>query len=181
MKRLGAVAAMLVLAAVGAGAATSGHALTIYAVATKGQYANHADDRARGVLDNPFNADEDKPTGNGKASRAGDNALIALKLYSDSSFKKQIGSGTYSCTFTTGKVALCEADFELNDGAMTASGPTNFARHDIHPRGERRHREVPRRPRPGLLGASRQGAPAHVRLPLSPGASGSGRASGRRS
>ncbi len=127
MKRLGAVAAMLVLAAVGAGAATAGHSLTIYAVATNGQYANHADDRARGVLDNPFNADENKPTGNGKATRAGDNALIALKLYSDPSFKKQIGSGTYSCTFTTGKVALCEADFELNDGAMTASGPTNFA------------------------------------------------------
>src|SRR5262249_47273962 len=126
MKRLGAVAALLLLAAVAAGTARASHSLTIFAVATKGQYANHADDRARGVLDNPFTADENKPTGNGKATRAGDNALIALKLYSEPSFKKQIGSGTYSCTFTTAKVALCEADFELNDGAMTASGPTNF-------------------------------------------------------
>ena len=126
MRRLAAVAAVAFLAAVGAGVASAGHSLTIYAVATKGQYANHADDRARGVLDNPFNADEDKPTGTGKKTRAGDNALIALKLYSDSSFKKQIGSGTYSCTFTTAKVALCNADFELNDGSMTASGPTNF-------------------------------------------------------
>ena len=56
-----------------------GHSLTIYAVATKGQYANHADDRARGVLDNPFNADENKLPANGKATRAGDNALIALQ------------------------------------------------------------------------------------------------------
>jgi hypothetical protein len=126
MRRVAALTTFLFLAAVGAGTAHAGHSLTIYAVATKGQYANHADDRARGVLDNPFNADENKPTGNGKKTRAGDNALIAFKLYSDSSFKKQIGSGTYSCTFTTAKVALCEADFELNDGAMTASGPTNF-------------------------------------------------------
>jgi len=126
MRRLAAVAAVAVLAAVGAGTAGAGHSLTIYAVATKGQYADHADDRARGVLDNPFNADENRPTGSGKKTRAGDNALIALKLYSDPSFKKRIGSGTYSCTFTTAKVALCNADFELNNGSMSASGPTNF-------------------------------------------------------
>ena len=126
MRRLAAAAAIAVLAAVGAGTASAGHSLTIYAVATKGQYANHADDRARGVLDNPFNADENKLPANGKATRAGDNALIAFKLYSDPSFKKQIGSGTYACTFTTAEIALCNADFELNDGAMTASGPTNF-------------------------------------------------------
>jgi hypothetical protein len=119
-------AAVLVLAAVAAGAANATHSLTIYAVSTKGQYANHADDRARGVLDNPFNADENKLPDNGKGTRAGDNALISFKLYSDPSFKKQIGSGTYSCTFTTAKVALCEADFELSNGGMSASGPTNW-------------------------------------------------------
>ncbi len=119
-------AAVLVLATGVSATAGATRSLTIYAVATKGQYANHADDRTRGALTNPFNVDADKPTSNGKASRAGDNALIALKLYSDSSFKKQIGSGTYSCTFTIARIALCAADFELSNGAMTASGPTNF-------------------------------------------------------
>lgn len=120
-----AAAALFVATAVSS-AASATRSLTIYAFATKGQYANHADDRTRGALTNPFNADADKPTSNGKASRAGDNALIALKLYSDASFKKQIGSGTYSCTFTVARIALCAADFELSNGTMTASGPTNF-------------------------------------------------------
>jgi len=112
--------------AASARAASANHTLTIYAVSTKGQYADHSDDRKRGVLDNPFNADENQIKGNGSTVRVGDNALIEFKLYSDKSFKKQIGSGTYSCTFTTAHIALCEADFELADGMMSATGPANF-------------------------------------------------------
>jgi hypothetical protein len=126
MSRAWIVAAAVVVAVGLSATASATRSLTIYAVATKGQYANHADDRTRGALTNPFNADANNPTSNGKASRAGDNALIALKLYSDASFKNQIGSATYSCTFTVARVALCAADFELDNGAMTASGPTNF-------------------------------------------------------
>jgi hypothetical protein len=118
------VAGALVAAA--AAAAPAGRNFTIYAVSTQGQYANHADDRSRGNLDNPFNADAPVPKGKGKASRVGDNALIGFKLYSDSSYKKQIGSGSYSCTFTSAHVALCEASFQLDDGSMAASGPTNW-------------------------------------------------------
>ena len=168
MRRLAAVAAVAFLAAVGAGVASAGDSLTIYAVATKGQYANHADDRARGVLDNPFNADEDKPTGTGKKTRAGDNALIALKLYSDSSFKKQIGSGTYSCTFTTVKGGPLQRGLRAERRLDDRLGADQLRLHDLHPRGQRRHRKVPRCARAGLLGAARQGAPAHVRLAAPP-------------
>jgi hypothetical protein len=121
-----AAAFAFVAGAMLATAANARRTFTIYAVSTQGQYANHADDRSRGTLDNPFNADLPAPTGKGKASRVGDNALIGFKLYSDSSYNKRIGSGSYSCTFTSAHVALCEASFQLDDGSMTASGPTNW-------------------------------------------------------
>jgi hypothetical protein len=116
----------LLLIVTPASARTANRTLTIYALATQGRYANHKDDRARGALDNPFNADENAIKGNASGNRVGDNALIGFKLYSDAALKNQIGSGTYSCTFNSAHIALCEADFQLNDGAMFASGPTDF-------------------------------------------------------
>jgi hypothetical protein len=130
LRHAGAIAATALLAVgvvgTSAGAVSSAHALTIYAVATRAQYADHADDRARGEVTNPFNADTKALKGTGKGSRAGDNALYSFKLYSDPSFKKLIGSAVYSCTFNSAHVALCTADFELSGGAMSASGPTDF-------------------------------------------------------
>jgi hypothetical protein len=122
---IAAAALVVFVIATPAGALTSTRTITIYALSTQGRYANHKDDRARGALHNPFNADEKAVKGSG--TRVGDNALIGFKLYSDPSLKKQIGSGTYSCTFNSAHVALCEADFQLDHGAMFASGPANFS------------------------------------------------------
>jgi hypothetical protein len=104
--------------------------LTIYAVATRASFTNHADDRARGSGANPFNVDAKKlppPPKGGKGPQAGDEARYTFKLYSDRRFKHQIGSASYSCTFNFGNVALCKADFELNGGALIATGPADFA------------------------------------------------------
>jgi hypothetical protein len=113
-----------------AATATAGRALTVYAVATRVQFTNHADDRVRGEGKNPFNIDVKKlpiPKSNGKGPQAGDEARFAFKLYSDPGFKHPIGSASYSCTFNFGNKALCKADFELSAGAIIASGPANFA------------------------------------------------------
>ena len=103
--------------------------LVVYAKTTKLQFINHADDRRRGDITNPFNADTNLPpppkanTGN-KGTRAGDNALVQIKLYADASLTRSIGSAVYSCTFNFAQHATCDAEFELNNGSMTGSGPT---------------------------------------------------------
>jgi hypothetical protein len=124
-----ALLAFAPLAGPGATAAAT-RSLTIYALATKVQLTDHSDDRQRGLKSNPFNVDtKTLPPifkGNGKGSHAGDEALFSFKLYSDPALKKRIGSATYRCTFTFGNQALCQADFELDNGAMFASGPADF-------------------------------------------------------
>lgn len=109
-----------------AGESTAKRALTIYAVAARAQYTDHFDDRIRGDFRNPFNVDTKIPPPKGKGPQAGDNALYSFKLYSDSAFKKRVGSAVYSCIITFAHRALCEADFQLNSGAMFASGSANF-------------------------------------------------------
>ena len=133
-KLSGALIAAVVVAAVCASTpaiAARTRSLVVYAKTTKLQFLNHADDRARGNTTNPFNADTKLPpppkanTGN-KGTRAGDNALIQLKLYADPQLTKAIGSAVYSCTFNFAQQATCDADFELSDGSMTGSGPADL-------------------------------------------------------
>jgi len=123
-----AAAAVLGVGAV-AGPAAAAKGLRIYAVATRAQFSNHADDRVRGSGSNPFNVDVKKlprPKSKGNGPQAGDEALFTFKLYSDAAFNHQIGTAVYSCTFNFGHVALCKADFELNNGALFAAGPADF-------------------------------------------------------
>ena len=126
---LAIVATALLAAVAPAGQAAGTKGLTIYAVATRAQFTNHADDRVRGSGSNPFNVDVKHlptPKTTGKGPQAGDEALFTFKLYSDAAFKHQIGTAVYDCTVNFGHMALCKADFELHNGALFASGPTNF-------------------------------------------------------
>jgi hypothetical protein len=126
-----ALAAAVLAAAVAlpaGGAAAANRTLTVYARATHAQFLNHADDRKRGAIKNPFNADENLPPKETKGGgpQAGDNALYQFKLYRDSSLKQSIGTAVYSCTVGFAHEAICEADFELNGGGLFASGPASF-------------------------------------------------------
>lgn len=131
------IAATAALFAVGllsssAEAASDTHQLTIYARATQAQFVNHSDDRSRAIDANPFNADtkslipltKKKEQGNGPFP--GDNALYSFKLFSDAGLKKSVGSAVYSCTYNFSHQAICDANFQLNGGAMFASGPADF-------------------------------------------------------
>jgi len=126
------LAAVAVAAATIAASAPAAKSLTVYALATQYQFEDHEDDRERGLADNPFNVDTKSlppilKQGRGKGGQVGDKALYVFKLFGDAKLKKRVGSATYSCTFNFGNRALCQADFELNGGAMFASGPANFS------------------------------------------------------
>jgi hypothetical protein len=106
-----------------------------YAKATHAQFINHADDRARGNITNPFDADTPPtpPNANSakKGARAGDNALFTLKLYSDRKLTRLVGTAAYNCTFNFGQQAICEDQFLLGDGTMIAMGPADLTTGDL--------------------------------------------------
>jgi len=137
-----ALAALVATAAAAAAVPTAqaradGRSLFFYAKPTQAQFINHADDRARGLKSNPFNADIDLPpppkaNAGKKGGRAGDNALFAFKLYSGPNLTRLVGTAVYNCTFNFAHEAICEADFEFARGSMVAMGParlgSNFSR-----------------------------------------------------
>lgn len=125
-----AVAAAAALAVPVAQATPQERSFVLYAKATGAQFVNHADDRARGDIINPFNADTlpTPPSANSakKGARAGDNALFILKLFADASLKRPVGDAVYSCTFNFAQEAICSATFETRSGTMFAMGPAKL-------------------------------------------------------
>jgi hypothetical protein len=122
------IAVLAALALAPSAAAAGTRTLTLYAYATQVRFADHADDRSRGILKNPFNADTKSlaPKTTGKGPQAGDSARFSFKLYSDAGLKRSAGSAVYNCTFNFAHHALCEALYELKTGTLFASGPTDF-------------------------------------------------------
>jgi hypothetical protein len=111
-------------------AATGPRVLTIFTVASGVQFINTADDRARGVTNNPFDATTNKlrpkvsETGNGPFP--GDVAVFGFNLYTTSALKKDVGEASYTCFFNYARRALCQAYYELGGGTLTAAGPVDF-------------------------------------------------------
>jgi hypothetical protein len=106
--------------------------LTVYAVASRAQFVDHSDDRARGATKNPFNINVDALLPKSKAKQKGggpypgDDVLYAFRLYRDARLTRPLGEADYSCTFSFNKQAFCSADFHLKGGTIFASGPTDF-------------------------------------------------------
>jgi hypothetical protein len=105
--------------------------VTVYSVATGVQFINSADDRARGVVNNPLDPAANKlqpnvaaDTGNGPY--AGDVALYRLKLFAGPTLKRSAGSAVYTCYFNYTRHALCQAYYVLKGGTLVASGPIDF-------------------------------------------------------
>ena len=107
---------------------TKGRSFVVYAKPTRAQFVDHNDDRKRGDFKNPFDPDllPTPPNANSgkKGARAGDNALFGFKVYADAKLTRPIGDAIYSCTFNFAEEAICEANFTLTGGTMTAMGPT---------------------------------------------------------
>ena len=116
--------------AVPAPAATHGRSFVLYAKVKRAQFINHADDRKRGAVANPFNPDSLSAPPNAntgkKGARAGDNALFSLELYSDRNLTRPVGTASYSCRFNFAHEAMCDADFTLSRGTIVAMGPARL-------------------------------------------------------
>jgi len=110
--------------------AKAGRSFVVYAKPTRAQFVNHADDRVRGKITNPFDPDllPTPPNANSgkKGARAGDDALFSFALYSDADLTRRIGNAIYSCTFNFAQEAICEANFTLRGGTMIAMGPAQL-------------------------------------------------------
>ena len=102
----------------------------VYGKPTRAQFINHADDRERGKIQNPFGSDflPTPPSANTgkKGARAGDKALFSLRLYADRKLTRPVGTAIYSCTFNFAQEAICTGDFQLGGGTMIAMGPANL-------------------------------------------------------
>jgi len=116
----------------GAQAAGGKARMTLFAVATRAQFMNHADDRMRGMSTNPFNVNtkalvivtQGKEKGNGPFP--GDDILYSFNLYKDNEHKQRAGRAMFTCYFNFVKHAICDSYFELKDGVLLASGSVVF-------------------------------------------------------
>jgi hypothetical protein len=126
-------AGLLAVAAASSARAASQTTLTVYAVPTSAHFMDHADDRQRGIGNNPFNVDTKalEPLTKKKEEAAGgpfpgDQATYQFKLFGNPSLTKSIGTATIYCTYNFNQKAECDALFTLKSGALFASGPIDF-------------------------------------------------------
>jgi hypothetical protein len=106
--------------------------LTVDAVATTAQFMNHADDRIRGMSNNPFTPEaqslviiaKGKEKDNGPFP--GDDVLYSFSLRSVKSRTQAAGSAIFTCYYDFLKRATCDAYFDLANGLVLASGQVTF-------------------------------------------------------
>ena len=105
------------------------HRLVLYSVATKEEFNDHSDDRARGNANNPFGnfaqskAYTPEP---GLGPFAGDRAIFVFKLYSDASLKDSIGSATFACQYGFSKQGICQVEYILGSSSLIGMGGLDF-------------------------------------------------------
>jgi hypothetical protein len=126
--------AALFASAVASGSAGSATGkILVYAVPTRAQFLNNADDRQRAIINNPFTANTAKlmtvMKGHEKTTGPlpGDTALYSFNLYTSASMKKKAGTAVYTCDYNFNSKALCQAYYELSGGTLLASGPVDFS------------------------------------------------------
>jgi hypothetical protein len=93
------------------------------------QFVNNADDRTRGIGNNPFgNFNDSAPvTKTGSGPFPGDEALFSFNLYTNVDRKTKAGSAIFRCYYNFSKNAFCDVSFQLTGkGTLTAVGAFNF-------------------------------------------------------
>jgi hypothetical protein len=133
--RVGALVALLLALALSSSTAeasarvASKSQLVVYSLATAEQFVNNADDRARGIGNNPFGNFKDKVAvveekGNGPF--AGDEVVFLFGLYRDRSASHLVGQATLTCNYYFSKNAFCQGVYTLGASVIFANGAFNF-------------------------------------------------------
>ena len=113
----------------GATSAAKAQRLAIYSVASREEFNDHSDDRARGGANNPFGNFQGSQSATREAGAgpfAGDRATFVFKLYSDAALTKSVGSATFACEYGFSKQGICKVVYELKDGSLIGIGLLNF-------------------------------------------------------
>jgi hypothetical protein len=107
---------------------------TIYSQTKSQQFLDHADDRSRGLGNNPFGTAGDSQIVTNEAGNGpfpGDNAYFSFRIYSDPLRTKRIGSATYACSYNFNKNAYCEVQYAFKDGTIVGGGAFSFNSYDF--------------------------------------------------
>ena len=111
-------------------ATTGVQRFTFYSSVKNERYINNVDDLSRGEGHNPFgNVSSVKPPTNEKTSGplAGDEAMYAFDLFTNSDLKTKAGSVIFVCWYNFNRNALCDAAFQLSGGTLIGKGAFNFS------------------------------------------------------
>ena len=104
--------------------------LTIFTVASDVQFINTADDRARGAINNPFDAATNKlrpkTSGGGDGPFPGDIVVFNFDLYGKLPVKKKIGSASYTCYFNYTRQRALPGVLRACRWDAAAAGPVDF-------------------------------------------------------
>jgi hypothetical protein len=124
-----ALLAGLAVVSVSTASPTNGRSASLYSVATEEQYVNNADDRARGIGDNPFGnyKDTTSTSKNLHGPFPGDEAIFGFDVYSGPSLSKRVGSGLLVCQYNFAKNAVCDASYQLTNGSLIGMAALNFS------------------------------------------------------
>ena len=118
--------------------------LSVVEVPMTAQFMNHADDRIRGMTNNPFDVQsrdlvivtKGKEKANGPFP--GDDVLYTFDL-KDAVGGGRVGSAIFTCYYLFLKRATCDAYLDLPGGTLLASGTVAFDASRFTPGRERRH------------------------------------------
>ncbi len=100
-----------------------------YSNVTHESFVNNDDDEARGDVNNPFGAHDNKAAATEESAGGpfpGDEALFDFSVFSDSKLNNSAGSGFYSCEYYFVKSAFCEETIDLDGGTLSADGALDF-------------------------------------------------------
>jgi hypothetical protein len=101
-------------------------------VPVSAQFMNHADDRIRGMTNNPFDVQSrdlvivTKGAEKGNGPFPGDDVLYSFGLRDLGSAGKRVGAAIFTCYYLFLKRATCDAYLDLPGGTLLASGTVAF-------------------------------------------------------
>ena len=126
-----ASAALLLAGGANATRTADGKTIVLYSVPVDRGFVNNADDRTRGLGNNPFGnyttAAAATQTSNEKllGPFPGDEGLFTFDLYTDAAHKHSAGKGLVICQYVFDKQSYCDVQYTLGDGTLVAQGPAN--------------------------------------------------------
>ena len=105
--------------------------IVLYSVPADRGFVNNADDRTRGLGNNPFGnyttSASATQTSNEKllGPFPGDEGIFTFDLYSDAAHEHSAGTALVICQYVFDKQSYCDTQYQLANGTLVGQGPAN--------------------------------------------------------